>query len=80
MRWGTTGLRRPFLPVSMISPLGLPKCEQRMTFAPLSRRNLAVGTMARRRVSSVTVTSSYSCGKKEQKKEIEEDRFSEITC
>ena len=45
-------------------PLGRPKCEHRMTFAPCSNRNLVVGTMERKRVSSVTVTSSCQSVKK----------------
>mmetsp|Transcript_13814 Transcript_13814/g.32263 ORF Transcript_13814/g.32263 Transcript_13814/m.32263 type:complete len:203 (-) Transcript_13814:123-731(-) len=58
----TTGFNRPFLPVSMISPLGRPKWLIKTTLAPLSSKNLVVGTIARNRVSSVTVTSSLARG------------------
>lgn len=49
-------------------PLGRPKCEHRMTFAPCSNKNLVVGTTERKRVSSVTVTSSCQYVKKSRRR------------
>src|SRR5690348_7622374 len=40
------------------SPFGLPKCDSRSTIAPRSLSSRIVGSMARRRVSSVTLAPS----------------------